>query len=109
MAQPLLDGFRSERRKQRTEDTAIFQRAQRGDVELGNPAGESEDPVALADAEAAQHIGEAIGEPLQIAVAKIARLPLFAEPAQSEMIAPGTFRVTVNAFIGDVQPPTRRT
>jgi hypothetical protein len=55
-----------------------------------------------------QDVRETIGEPVQITVTKILHLPLFAKPAQSQMIAPRAFRVTINAFISYIEPPIPR-
>jgi hypothetical protein len=52
---------------------------------LRNSASESENPIALADAERPENVRKLVGEPIQIAVAEIARFALFAEPAQRQL------------------------
>ena len=61
--QPLMDRLGTESRKQRAKYAAVLQSSQRRDVELGNPSGQNKHPIALADTETAQRIGEAIGQP----------------------------------------------
>ena len=55
-----FDRLRSESRKQRREDAAVLQRAERGDVELGHAAEQREYAVAFRYAALRQNIGKAI-------------------------------------------------
>ena len=85
-----------------------LQRAERRHVELGNATGQHEHAIALADAEAQQHVGEAAGARAQLAVAEILERAALAEPAHGEVSGAWTGGMTVDGFVRDVQPPAAR-
>jgi hypothetical protein len=103
-AQALVDGFRAEGREQWAKDAAVFQRAERGDIERGDTPGQDERPLTLVHAQLSQHIGKAVALLLQIAIGEIAHGPVSAQPAQGQVAASRTIGVAVDRFIGDVQP-----
>jgi len=104
-ADPRLNRLGAEGGEERREDAAVLQRAERGDVELWNPAGEHRDGVPLADTERAQDLGEAAGLVAEIAVREVATGALPGNPPQRHAVPPGPSRVAVDRFMSDIQSP----
>jgi hypothetical protein len=72
-----LNRLGSERGEEGREDAAVLERAERGDVELRNPAGEHGNRVPLSDTERAQDAGEAARFVAEVAIREIAPHALF--------------------------------
>ena len=73
--------------EQRAEDAAVLERAERRDVQLGDPPGEHADDVALADPERGEHVREAVGQVAEVGVGEVAHVAVLAEPAHREVVA----------------------
>ena len=58
--QPLADRLRTERREEWTEDTGVFERAQRRSVESWNSTCQCEYAILFANAQPSQHVRKAI-------------------------------------------------
>ena len=71
--QSLLDRLGSERREQRAEHAAVLERAERRDVQLRDPTGEHEHPLAAPHAELLEHVGEAVGLSPELGVGELGR------------------------------------
>ncbi len=98
-----FDRLRSERRKQRREDAAVLQRAERGDVEFRHAAKQREDAVALRYAALRQNIGEAIYSRAKRCIGEIADAVVAADPAQGELVAAPGLHMPVDRLVGDVE------
>jgi len=63
--------------------------------------------LALADAERLQHVGEAVGEKRQLAIADVAG-SVGAEEAEGDVIAPRAPGMALDGFVRNVQPAARQ-
>ena len=81
----------------------MFQRAQRGDVEVGHPAEQREDTFALADAVLRQDIGKTVGRGAKCSIAEVADRIVAADPAQGELVAASGLHMPIDRLVGDVE------
>ena len=98
------DGLRAKGREQRRDHRTVLQAAQYRDVEFRDAAGEDEQPVALADAEVSQYVGEAVGQPRQLAVTHDAFWRSPADEAKCLPLRLAGGDVPVDGFMGNVDP-----
>ena len=78
------------------------------DIEFRHPAEQGEHPVALADAETSQQVGEPVGLLPQVPVAVLGDFAVAAKTAQCHPVGPRPERVPVDGFVRDVQAPSRQ-
>jgi hypothetical protein len=98
----------AERGEHRAEHAAALECAERGDVELGNAAGQGVDALARAHAERAQDIGEAARQLGEAVIGIVDGLAALAEPPQRHVPAVTVSHVTVDRLMGNVQPSPAR-
>ena len=72
----------------------------------GRPARTARSPLPTPSA--AQHVGEAVGEPRQFAVADVAGRLVAREKAERGLVAQGARRMALHRLIGDVEPAARQ-
>ena len=101
------DGLRAKGREQRRYHGAVLQAAQYGDIEFGDAAGEDEQPIALADTEASQYVGEAVGQPRQLAISHdaVGRPP--ADEAKRRPLRLTDGNMPIDRFMGNIDPLSR--
>ena len=107
-AEARADRFRAEGGEQRRDHGAVLQRAERADVELGHASGEEKQPVSLAHAEAAQHVGEAVRRARELRVGHRAQAVVAADEAEGGAIAHRRREVPVDRLDADVEPAASR-
>ena len=98
------DRLRAEGGEQRRDDAAGLQRAEHGDVELGQPPHQHEDAVARRQPQAAQRAREAADRLRQVGVAQVAPVAALADPADRDMRAAAVGDMAVDRLVRDIQP-----
>lgn len=101
------DRLRPERGEQRRDDRAVLQAAEQRDVQLGDASGDDEEPVALADPQAAQHVAEAVAQRGELAVADGAGRRAAREKAQCGLVPAGARAMAIDGLPCDIQPAAR--
>ena len=97
-------GIGPERGEERPDDAARFERAEDGEVDLGHALHEREDALARRDAEAREHVGEAVRLPPHVVVGVGLRLAALALPEHRRLVRAAVGAVAVDRLVGDVQP-----
>ena len=96
------DRLGAERGEQRRDHRPVLERAERRHVEFRNAPAQDEQPVALADAQAAQHVAEAVGLLRQLGIREIAPHPRAADEPEGDAIAAMRGDMPVNRRVADV-------
>ena len=103
----LGDRFRAECREERRVDAPGTQRAQGGDVQLGDPPGECRHPGAALDAVAVQTTGEPVDAVFEHRVGDVDGMlgvdVVTGEPAHRDLLAAAVADMACDGEIGDVQ------
>jgi hypothetical protein len=86
----------------------VLQRAEAGDVQLGDSARQNVHTVSLVHSKAARRTCESVGQCLELAVGVVPRLPVLAEPPDGQMIAKTARCVTIDGFVGNIQAESTR-
>ncbi len=100
--------LRAERREEGGEHAAVLEGSERGDVQLGNSAGERADDVTRADPEGVEGVREAIREHVQVGEREVADGALLAEPAECQLVSAARGHVAVDGFVSDVETSARQ-
>ncbi len=98
-----FDRLRAESREHRRENAAVFQRAERADVEFRDAAKQRRNPVAFRNPALRQHIGKAIDRRAERGIAEIADAVVTADPAQGKLVAAPGFDMAVDRLVGDIE------
>lgn len=75
-------------------------------MEFGDPAEQADDPIAGADVEPLEGIGEPVGQRPQLAIADVPPAPVAGLGPEGHLPGAGPGGVPVHRFVGDVQPGT---
>ena len=97
-------GIRSESGEERGDDTASFENAHRGDVELRETVHKDEDSVAKFDPKVLHDCAEAIGFPFELGVGVSLFFTILPDPDHGQFVAVSVCHVPVNSFVRVVQP-----
>ena len=100
----VADGVGAEGGEEGAGDAAGLERAEDGDVGLGEAVHEDEDAVALGRAEAAEDVGELVGLQAHLVEGVALLLHVLAHPEHGEALAAALGGVPVDALPGDVEP-----
>ena len=100
----LSDRLGSEGGEQRCEHGLGLQHTERGDVEVGNAAGQGGDPCPSATSESLENVGESVGPLGQLAVGEIDRVAPAGEPTQRHLVAVTGAPMPVDRLMSDVDP-----
>lgn len=102
-AESCPDRLRAKGRKQRAEDTTIFEGSERGNIELWETSGQNEHAIAPFDAKPLKHVRESIRQLAQPAVGVILDRSVLPQPSYRQMRRVRSIGMTINGFIGDVE------
>lgn len=109
LLEALVDGLGPEGREQGAEDRPCLEGAERSGVELGNPAGEGDDPFAAAYAEHGEHLCEPAGGFGKFGVGEVGHRVVAVDEAQRHPVGQEARSVAVDRLVGDVQAASRET
>jgi len=96
-------------REEGTQNAAVLERTERGDIKLGDPWQEYEDPVPDTNPQVVQRLRKAARELRQLTVCDVAHTAISLQTSERYLLAGRTDRVAVNGFVSDIDPTSRQT
>ncbi len=104
---PGFDRLRPESREERRKNAAILERAESGDVKLGDAAEQREDAIAFSYTALHQDVGEPVCRGAELHISEVMDFLVAPDPAQRQLIAAAGKNVAFDRLVRNVEPAAR--